>query len=150
MLAIKVAARDPRVEFADELSKVSRKMRTLFDARVKTIGLTLARARILMLLAKQEGMTQTELAEALEVENPTLVRLLDGLGSQNLIERLPVDGDRRAKQVALTAPGRALAAKVGRLADEFRIEILTDVSEADVKAATRLLRGMSRNIEAAW
>src|SRR4051812_25393333 len=99
MLARKFAAQETRVEFADELSKVSRKMRTLFDSRVKTIGLTLARARMLMLLAKKEGMTQTELADALEVETPTLVRLLDGLEKQEMIERRPVQGDRRANQI---------------------------------------------------
>src|SRR5918997_712333 len=115
-----------RAEFLDELSVTSRTLRTLFDARVRAKGLTLARARTLIHLVRKDGMTQTELAEVLEVEGPTLVRLLDGLEAQGLTERLPVAGDRRAKQNALTREGHKLAAEVTRLADELREEVLAD------------------------
>lgn len=138
-----------RAEFSEELSKVSRKLRTLFDARVRANGLTLARARTLMHLAKKDGMTQTELAEALEIEGPTLVRLLDGLEGQGLTERRPVEGDRRAKQIALTEAGRALAIQVRRLADDLREEVLSDIAEEDLVAATEILRMMARRIEVA-
>ena len=132
--------------FLEELSITSRKLRTLFDARVRAKGLTLARARTLIHLAKKDGMTQTELAEILEVEGPTLVRLLDGLEKQGLTERRPVDGDRRAKQIALTESGRKLAADVTLLGDELREEVLTTVSEADLIAATRAFRAIAQKI----
>ena len=132
--------------FLEELSITSRKLRTLFDARVRAKGLTLARARTLIHLAKKDGMTQTELAEILEVEGPTLVRLLDGLEKQGLTERRPVDGDRRAKQIALTEAGRKLAADVTLLGDELREEVLTTVSEADLIAATRAFRAIAQKI----
>ena len=48
-----------RTTFVDELSKANRKLRTLFDARVRTYGLTLSRARLLMHLAHADGATQT-------------------------------------------------------------------------------------------
>ena len=41
-----------RALFVDHLVKVNRKMRTLFDARVKELGLTLSRARLLLALAE--------------------------------------------------------------------------------------------------
>lgn len=135
--------------FSEELWKVSRKMRTLFDARVRAKGLTLARARTLILLGKKDCMTQTELAEALEIEGPTLVPLLDGLEKQGLIERRPVAGDRRAKQIALTMAGQEQAASVDSIVKEFRGDILKDVGEDDLKAATRVFHAMARNIEAA-
>ena len=135
--------------FSEELWKVSRKMRTLFDARVRAKGLTLARARTLIFLSKKEGMTQTELAEMLEIEGPTLVPLLDSLEKQGLIERRPVDGDRRAKQIALTTAGQEQAAHVDRLVKEFRSDVLKDISEDDLKVAIRVCEAMGRNIEAA-
>ncbi|MXQ12549.1 MarR family transcriptional regulator [Microvirga makkahensis] len=135
--------------FSEELWKVSRKMRTLFDARVRAEGLTLPRARTLMLLGKKDCMTQTELADALEIERPTLVPLLDGLEKQDLIKRLPVDGDRRAKHVALTPAGREQAAHVNRLVREFRNDVLSNVDEDDLNVAIRVLEAMTRNIEAA-
>jgi len=135
-----------RATFLEELSIASRKLRTLFDARVRAMGLTLARARTLMHLARKEGMTQTELAEILEVEGPTLVRLLDGLAAQGLIERRPVEGDRRAKQIALTAEGQQLAAKVTRLANDVREEVLADIPEADLVTAAAAMRAIVQKI----
>jgi MarR family transcriptional regulator for hemolysin len=135
-----------RAEFLEELSVTSRKLRTLFDARVRAKGLTLARARTLMHLARKDRMTQTELAEILEVEGPTLVRLLDGLEVQGLTERKPVEGDRRAKQIALTAEGHKLAAEVTRLANELREEVLADIPEASMVAAAATMRAVARKI----
>ncbi|MBZ6076047.1 MarR family winged helix-turn-helix transcriptional regulator [Microvirga puerhi] len=138
---------DTRVAFIDELTKVSRKLRTAFDARVKANGLTMARARTLLRLLRKEGVTQTELAIELEIEGPTLVRLLDNLETQGLIERQPVEGDRRAKQIALTDGGRIQAGLVSGLADDVRETVLTDVTEDDLQAAIRVFHAMSRNIE---
>lgn len=124
-------------------------MRTLFDARVRAEGLTLPRARALMLLLKKDCVNQTELAEALEIEGPTLVPLLDGLEKQGLIQRRPVDGDRRAKHIALTPAGQEQAAHVNGILKSFRSDIMKEVSEDDLKAALRVLHAMARNIEAA-
>jgi MarR family transcriptional regulator for hemolysin len=138
-----------KAAFSEEIWKVSRKMRTLFDARVRAEGLTLARARTLMFLGKNGCMTQTELAELLEIEGPTLVPLLDGLEKQGLIERRPVDGDRRAKQIVLTAAGKDQAAYVDTLVRDFRRDVLKDIGDDDLKAAIRVFHAMARNIEAA-
>lgn len=138
-----------KAAFSEELWKVSRKMRTLFDARVRAEGLTLARARTLIFLGKRDCMTQTELAEMLEIEGPTLVPLLDSLEKQGLIERQPVDGDRRAKQIALTTTGQEQAAHMDILVKELRSDVLKDISEDDLKTAIRVCQAMGRNIEAA-
>lgn len=135
-----------RAEFLEELSITSRKLRTLFDARVRAHGLTLARARTLIHLSKKDVMTQTELAVILEVEGPTLVRLLDGLERQGLTERRPVDGDRRAKHIALTEAGRRLAAEVTGLGNELREEVLAEVSEAELVSATRVFQAIAQKI----
>jgi MarR family transcriptional regulator for hemolysin len=135
-----------RAELLEDLSIISRKLRTLFDARVRAKGLTLARARTLIHLARKDGMTQTELAEILEVEGPTLVRVLDGLEAQGLTERRPVEGDRRAKQIALTAEGHKIAADVTRLGNELREEVLANIPEADLIAAAATMRAMARKI----
>lgn len=139
---------DTRVAFIDELTKVSRKLRTAFDAQVKARELTMARARTLLRLLRHDGMTQTELAVELEIEGPTLVRLLDNLEAHRLIERCPVKGDRRAKRVALTEEGRVQAGIVSRLADDVRESVLADVAEDDLQTAIRVFHAMSRNIEA--
>ncbi|ENR65033.1 hypothetical protein C032_02700 [Brucella abortus 63/294] len=78
--------------FTMGLSTAARKMRNLFDSRVRERGLTLARARVLLLLAQQRDWNQRELADALEIEHPSVVRLLDGLEKQGMIVRASVEG----------------------------------------------------------
>ncbi|RCS23637.1 MarR family transcriptional regulator [Phyllobacterium salinisoli] len=136
-----------RSEMVDALSKVSRKLRTLFDGRVKEQGLTLARARILLVLNNQEGLYQKELAEVLEIENATMVRLLDGLEKQNFIERRAVEGDRRAKQIVMTRAGREQAELVVKLAENVRHDLLDSVSDDDLAATVRVLHAMGHSID---
>lgn len=136
----------PHAQFVDELTKASRKLRTLFDARVKELGLTLARARTLLLLQRLGVLNQRELAEELEIETPTMVRLLDGLERQGFIQRQAVAGDRRAKQIVMTSLGAELAREVDHLAQALRAEYIGHIDEHELLAAIRVLRAVNRNI----
>jgi len=135
--------------FVDEMTKVNRKLRTLFDARVREHGLTLARARLLLHLAKNEGATQTELAAALEVEQPSMVTLIDALERKGLVLRREVEGDRRAKRIFLTEAARREADTLLEFANDLRAQVLVGIGGEDLEVATRVLRQVARNIGAA-
>ncbi|KAB2698620.1 MarR family transcriptional regulator [Ochrobactrum sp. GPK 3] len=137
---------DLRAEMIDAMAKVNRKLRTVFDARVKERGLTLARARTLLALIEQEGLYQKELAETLEIENATMVRLLDGLERQSFIERQTVEGDRRAKRVVMTEEGKVLAEQVEKLAGDVREDLLEGVTDEELSVALNVLRKMSESM----
>lgn len=130
-----------------ELTMISRKIRTLFDARVRDRGLTYARARMLLELARVEGPTQGELAEALEIEQPTGVRQLDAMEAAGLVERRPDEGDRRVKRVFLTEAGGAEAREVLTLTEELRDALSEGIGDAELRAAFEVLRAITRNIE---
>ena len=133
----------------EEITNVTRKMRTVFDNMVKEKGLTLARARILRLLKKADaGATQRALALELEIEGPTLVRLLDNLESQGWIERRSVEGDRRAKQIVLTDEGHGQEREVDVIAQRFRAEITKGIDPEDMEIAIKVMGQMSRNLGA--
>lgn len=138
-----------RFDVLDDMANVSRKIRTLFDARVREKGLTLARARTLLRVQRGEAANQKELAVELEIETATLVRLIDGLEAQGLIERHEVEGDRRAKQVVLTEAGEALAGVIDRMAGEVGREVLSDIPSQELRSTQGMLRRMARNIETA-
>ena len=130
-------------EMIDAMAKVNRRLRTLFDARVKERGLTLARARTLLTLIEQEGLYQKELAEVLEIENATMVRLIDGLERQAFVERQAVEGDRRAKRIVMTEEGKRLAEEVIQLARDVRADLLEGISDEDLSTALNVMRKMS-------
>lgn len=138
---------DKRIpDILEILSVTSRKMRTLFDARVREEGLTLPRARVLMNLQRHTQLAQKELAEALEIEGPTLVRLLDKMEEQDWIARISVDGDRRAKHVILTAQGRVMAKKVFAIVDDMRGQILRTLTEEQIGHAAIVLSIIGSNL----
>ncbi|ANG96626.1 MULTISPECIES: MarR family winged helix-turn-helix transcriptional regulator [Brucella] len=140
---------DLSAEMIDAMAKVNRRLRTLFDARVKERGLTLARARTLLTLIEQEGLYQKELAEVLEIENATMVRLIDGLERQSFVERQAVEGDRRAKRIVMTEEGKSLAEQVVKLAGDVRADLLEGVSDEELTVALKVMRKMSDSMNKA-
>ncbi len=84
------------------LNDVSRLMRTAFDRRAKSLGLTRSQWWVLNHLYRRDGLVQAELAEILEIERPTLGRLLDRLEAKRWIRREFDLEDRRVKRVYLT------------------------------------------------
>lgn len=140
--------RSPRFEILEQFAKVSRKIRTQFDARVREKGLTLARARTLLNLARGEAANQKALAEELEIETATLVRLIDGLEAQGLIERREVEGDRRAKQVVLTPEGAELAGIVEGMVGDIERDVLSGIADGEIAAALGVARRMGDNLDA--
>lgn len=133
-------------EFLEALTKVSRKLHTAFNQQVTAHGLTYPRTRALLRLIRKQNMTQSELACELELEQATLVRLLDRMEEQGLVERRPDPNDRRAKFIVLTPHGEEQAALVRSIGQEMRKRIFDDIDPADLEAAMALLARMSTNI----
>ncbi|MFL0694375.1 MAG: MarR family winged helix-turn-helix transcriptional regulator [Agrobacterium tumefaciens] len=131
----------------DEMSAFNRKLRAFFDAAVREEGLTLARARALFAIARRGPMTQKELAEELEIETPTLVRVLDGMARQDLIVRTEDANDRRAKRIAMTEAGKLAFDRMHVLAAGLREEIADEISEADIEIALSVVRRLTRNLQ---
>lgn len=134
--------------FTAELASANRKLRALVDERARDMGLTLSRARLLMQLAKADGPIQSDLAGLLDIEQPTLVRLLDGLERTGMIERRAAPGDRRARRVFLTPAARAQAEDILAFLTELRADVLDGVDQEELEIALRVLSRMSRNIAA--
>jgi MarR family transcriptional regulator for hemolysin len=139
---------DLREAFALELGRVSRRWRTRLDERLKVTGLTQARwSTLLHLYRGGPCMTQRELAERAGIEGPTLVRLLDALEAQGLIERRPVEGDRRAKHIRLTDAAQPLLAQINGIAADLRREIFADLRAGDLRTGLAVLQSIGDRLE---
>lgn len=130
------------------VAQASRQLSALFDARLGGLGLTEARGRVLWYLAQQQGpIGQGQLTAFMEVENPTAVRVLDGLEALGYIRRLPDPSDRRAKLIALTPAGRPLAEEVLRVTRQVNRAIMEGIEPADLESAMRVLSRIVDNAE---
>jgi len=132
-----------------ELSDVARALRTYVDQRAREHGMTRAQWGVLARLERDEGMMQTEMAEALEIQPISLVRLVDRLCEQGLVERRPHPTDRRANCLYLSDKGRARLAQMVPLGREISGNVLAAFSESDVAELLSKLLSLKRNIRRA-
>jgi len=138
---------DPQADFTLTLVKVARLYRQGVDEALSGLGLSDALALPVVLLGRRpDGMRQNQLADELGVEGPSLVRLLDRLVENGLVERREDSADRRAKIVQLTEEGRAHSRDASRALDRYRNALLEEVSEAEVEAARGLLHRLEQRL----
>src|SRR5262245_24357267 len=124
-------------------------MRTFIDQRAREHGMTRAQWSVLVRLQRQEGMTQAEMAEALEIQPSSLVRLIDRLCDHGLVERRPHESDRRANRLYLTAKGRTMLDGLIPLGHEISGEVLAAFSDRETAALLRQLLRIKGNIRRA-
>lgn len=94
------------------LSQACKAHRTAVDAVLRAHHLHVGQEMILMRLWEQEGQTQTQLADQLCVEPPTVTRMIQRMETEGLLERRADLEDARIQRVFLTAAGRALREQV--------------------------------------
>jgi len=129
------------------LVRLARYYRLGVDGALTGLGLSDALALPVVLLGRRpEGVRQNVLADELGVEGPSLVRLLDKLVKDGLVERSEDPSDRRAKTVHLTPAGRAHSQRASQALDAFRETLLDGVSTADLEACLRVFAQMETRL----
>lgn len=135
-------------EFGLHLVQMAHRWRRVLDKALEPTGLSQSTWRTLFHLAHLgDGILQKDLAIAIGIEGPSLVRLLDNLESDGLIERRAAANDRRGKTLHLTALGRARHAEVMAIADEVRAHLLEGNSEADIRTCLAVFDRLRANAE---
>ncbi len=137
-----------RDQFPFAVARVTRRWRKMLDERLKDLGVTQARWSTMVYLHNGgEGLTQRELAGLMAIENPTLVRLLDSLEQQKLIERRPCPNDRRARRLYLTENGRKFMDVLTVRADKLRDGMLEGISDEEIDCTVRVFHRILENAE---
>lgn len=138
----------PGREFGFRVARIARRLRQAVDSELGAYGLTEATWRPLAYVGRLgEGVRQRELAAALGIEGPSLVRLLDNLERRGLIERREQKGDRRVRGIYLTPPGRELQRRVLRISDTIQQRVLAAADPRDLEACERLFSIIERALE---
>lgn len=109
------------------------------DHRLGEHGASLWNWVLLKEAANADGASQRELAQHMRIEPPTLVRHLDKLAEQGLVERRPDPDDRRVVRVAITAAGRARLAELHAIVHELDDELRGILTKRDVEVLSRAL-----------
>ena len=128
------------------LNDVARLMRTAYDRRIRKLGLTRAQWWVLTHLYRSNGVSQTELAETLEIEKPTLGRLLDRLEAKGWVRREHDASDRRVWRVHLTDEVEPALRTMRTIAADLRRDALTGISAAERERFVDTLLSIKENL----
>ena len=128
------------------LNDVARLMRTAYDRRIRKLGLTRAQWWVLTHLYRGNGVSQTELAETLEIEKPTLGRLLDRLEAKGWVRREHDASDRRVWRVHLTDEVAPALRTMRKIASELRRDSLNGISAAERERFVDTLLAIKENL----
>ncbi len=128
------------------LNDVARLMRITLDRRVKALGLTRSQWWVLNHLFRNDGVTQSELADILEVKKATLGRLLDRLEQKGWVRREGHAGDRRAKRVFLTDEVEPAIKTMRAAAAEVRRDALSGLSSPQQEQFVDTLLAIKGNL----
>ncbi|NRP85660.1 Transcriptional regulator SlyA [Ensifer adhaerens] len=128
------------------LHDVARLLRKRFEQRAKDLELTRSQWQTLAYLANNEGIHQAGLAEMLEIEPITLVRILDKLSERGLVERRQHPSDRRSWLLYMREEARPLIDTMRSIGDQTRKEALDGTSQEDNERLYELLTLMKSNL----
>ena len=142
-----VMSLDLKRQIIAQLVESSRLLRNYIDQRAKGRGTTRAQWIVLFRLRQQEGLSQVDLAEVLELQPISLVRLLDRLVEHRLLERRHDPRDRRANRLFLTASGRQLVDDLDSLRDSIAINVLQDIPSASLQISLETLKDIKERIK---
>jgi len=131
------------------LTHASRAYKAMADKVASQYSLSQATALPVLILGRlsQDGVRPGVLAEALGLEASSLVRVIDLLIENGLVERSEDPQDRRAKILQLTDDGKTRAAQMEAALIPFRRDLFAEFDQADIDACLRVLTGLQSRIK---
>jgi len=124
------------------------RMREIYaiELMLQPLGLTLSAWYPLAVLRVEEGMTQRELGNRLNLKDAATGKAIDALERAGLVKRENDPNDRRKALVCLTDEGRKVSKAVGKMRKDFQSIIVDGFSEKDKETFRELLERAYENI----
>jgi MarR family transcriptional regulator, transcriptional regulator for hemolysin len=138
----------PDSSFAYDLHDVTCLFRKHFDRRAIRLGLTRAQWRALKAIRRREGLSQSELAEFLEMEPIAVGRVIDRLAAAGFVERRADPTDRRRWRLYLTVKAHGVTDDMEVIAAELRQQALAGIDDGDFDVFQRVLAQLRANLSA--
>jgi DNA-binding MarR family transcriptional regulator len=134
-------------EFLDLHGKTSKALRGAVETAMRRYGLHAGQDLVLALLWERDGRTPGELAAALHVTTPTIVKAANRMTAAGLLTRRRDDRDNRLVGLWLTDAGRALQAPIEAERRLIEEKVTADLTEAEreqlMSALIRIQRSAS-------
>jgi MarR family transcriptional regulator for hemolysin len=128
------------------IADVARLLTRNFDRKAQKFELSRAQWQVLAWLKRNEGISQTGLADMLEMSPMTLMRHVDKLEATGLVERRAHPADRRIYQLYLGPEAHPTLDRLWELGSKTREEALRNLPRAEEEVLLRALSRMRQNL----
>ena len=132
-------------EFLDLHGKTAKALRALAEAAMQRHGLHLGQNHLLAALWEKDGMTPGEIAAALHVSTPTVVKMADRTSAAGLLARRRDDQDNRLVRLWLTDAGRALREPIEAERRSMEEKVTADLTAAERRNLLSALAKIGRS-----
>jgi DNA-binding MarR family transcriptional regulator len=127
------------------LNRAARTMAQQLADELRPAGVGIGQWAVLLFLWAHDGMSQAELSRVVAIEPPTMVRTIDRMVRDRLVERRPDPDDGRISRIHLTRRGRSLRDVLVPKAVEVNRRQLARMTDADQRTLLRLLATLSQS-----
>jgi len=127
-------------------ARLSWASRGALERRLRPLGLTPPMMAALIAIESGEERA-ADLASLMGVDAAAVTRLMDRMAEAELIERCALKGDKRARQLKLSAKAKELLPKIKKVADDVDKEMIKGMSEKELEALITALRDMTQKAE---
>ena len=121
-------------------------IRLKIDDMLRPYGLTRLKWLAIGIIADNEGLSQSALANRLELKGAATGKLVDRLVERGLADRHPDPTDRRAHRLYATPKSRALLAELEPLSGAIRMDVLHGLGREEIDVLTSCLRKIKTNL----
>jgi DNA-binding MarR family transcriptional regulator len=128
------------------LAQVSQIFRSVSDAFTDQVGIPRGQAGLLCVVAKQDGLTQSEIADQLSVQGATVTNMLQRLEEAGLVRRRRDPEDNRLVRVYLTEAGRQKECSINEQFGNMQELIFKGINEEERVILRRWLHQIIMNI----
>ena len=115
-----------------------------FEAALAEEDVTVAQWSVLITVYRGDAVTPLEIARFVDVDPGAMTRLLDRLEDKALVQRVPVDGDRRRMEIVLTPRAREMTPRLAALADANDAAFFGVIPESEQLAFRRTMAALMR------
>lgn len=128
------------------LTQTTQAYHRIFNDTISPHGITFRQAQVIGWLMKDGQLTQSDLAQRIGVEPPTLVGILDRMERDNWIERVSCPEDRRCKRVRIGAKVDLAWQKMVECSLAIRVKAASGLTPDEVQQLTVLLKKVYHNL----
>lgn len=124
----------------------SKKLSEEFNRRLESYGVTRVNWIAIYYIGENNGISQRELSNKMDVNESSIARLLDRMEKEEFTIRTKDPKDRRTTRIFLTDKGKSLRKNLIPLAEEFQNDVTRELSADELEVFKKVLEKMIENL----